>query len=94
MLAAVALPTAVNAQAVPKVGTFRQATTPAEQHACQTRPSGPRAQPFPKLGSCPSGYHTSGDYCLGTETAKHAIPKTGACPSGYHTSGAYCLSNR
>ena len=54
-----------------------------------------QAQAVPKVGTCPSGYHTSGDYCLGSsDDAKHAIPKTGACPSGYHTSGGYCLSHR
>src|SRR5687768_10252499 len=47
---------------------------------------------LPKIGTCPSGYHSSGDYCLGYENAKHAIPKTGSCPSGYHSSGNYCLS--
>jgi hypothetical protein len=48
----------------------------------------------PKTGSCPSGYHTSGDYCLASSAnAKPAVPKAGSCPSGYHTSGDYCLKN-
>jgi hypothetical protein len=51
---------------------------------------------LPKVGSCPSGYLTSGAYCLAGNNAKHAIRKSGSCPSGYMTSGRYCLngSNR
>ena len=47
-----------------------------------------------KDGPCPSGYHTSGNYCVGTENAPPALLKNGPCPSGYHTSGNYCLGNR
>jgi hypothetical protein len=43
-----------------------------------------------KDGVCPSGYHQSGSYCIGTEPV---ILKDGVCPSGYHQSGAYCLGN-
>ena len=48
-----------------------------------------------KMGSCPYGYRTSGNYCVpSSSNAKHAIFKNGACPAGYRTSGNYCLSNR
>jgi len=47
---------------------------------------------LPKQGSCPSGYSTSGNYCLAMPNAKHAVPKSGSCPSGYSSSGDYCLS--
>jgi hypothetical protein len=48
------------------------------------------AQPMPKIGACPSGYHPSGGYCAPGTTAGPALPKTGQCPSGYHASGGYC----
>ena len=54
----------------------------------------PAAAPVPKVGACPSGYSTSGAYCLAGAGARHAVPKTGSCPSGYSTSGDYCLSSR
>ena len=51
-------------------------------------------QPLSKVGSCPSGYHTSGNYCTpSSPNAKPAIAKVGSCPSGYHTSGNYCLAS-
>jgi hypothetical protein len=51
-------------------------------------------QPLPKQGACPSGYHTSGNYCTPSSgTARPALPKIGSCPSGYHTSGDYCLGS-
>jgi hypothetical protein len=50
--------------------------------------------PLPKQGSCPSGYHTSGNYCTPSSSgARPALPKIGSCPSGYHTSGDYCLAS-
>jgi uncharacterized membrane protein len=54
----------------------------------------PAAAPAPKVGACPSGYGTSGAYCLASAGARHAVPKTGSCPSGYSTSGDYCLASR
>jgi hypothetical protein len=48
--------------------------------------------PLFKDGSCPSGYHTSGQYCIPGKNAKSAIVKVGSCPSGYHSSGNYCLA--
>ncbi|HVL72394.1 MAG TPA: hypothetical protein VM434_10990 [Beijerinckiaceae bacterium] len=51
-------------------------------------------QAVPRVGTCPSGYHASGAYCLGFGNARHAFPRTGTCPSGYFASGAYCLAYR
>ena len=54
----------------------------------------PVAQPLAKQGSCPSGYHSSGNYCTpSSANARVALPHVGSCPSGYHTSGGYCLAN-
>jgi hypothetical protein len=55
-----------------------------------------KAQAVPKVGTCPSGYHTSGGACVPSSrqtAAWPALPKVGTCPSGYHTSGAYCLGS-
>ena len=49
----------------------------------------PKASPVQKVGSCPSGYSTSGAYCNPSSSARFAVIKTGSCPSGYSTSGAY-----
>jgi hypothetical protein len=54
------------------------------------------AQAVPKVGTCPSGYHTSGGACIPSSQqrpSRPALPKTGTCPSGYHTSGDYCLAS-
>lgn len=53
----------------------------------------PPAQPIAKTGACPSGYSTSGKYCVPGRHAKFAIAKNGSCPSGYFTSGKYCLAS-
>jgi hypothetical protein len=53
------------------------------------------AQAVPKVGTCPSDYHTSGSACVPNSQdrpARPALPKVGSCPSGYHTSGDYCLA--
>jgi len=54
----------------------------------------PAPQPLAKIGSCPSGYSTSGSYCAPGTQAHFAVPKVGSCPSGYSTSGAYCLAGK
>ena len=43
--------------------------------------------PVQKVGSCPSGYHQSSNYCIpSSSSAAPALPKVGSCPSGYHQS--------
>lgn len=50
--------------------------------------------PIKKNGTCPNGYHQSGNYCTPSSMrAAPALPKVGSCPSGYHQSGDYCLGN-
>ena len=51
-------------------------------------------QPVVKIGSCPSGYSTSGQYCIPGQNARVALGKREQCPSGYSTSGAYCLAGQ
>ena len=52
------------------------------------------AQPVIKNGSCPSGYISSGSYCVPSgDSSRFAIVKSGSCPSGYISSGDYCLAS-
>jgi hypothetical protein len=54
----------------------------------------PPAQPVMKNGSCPSGYVSSGNYCVPSgDSSRFAITKSGSCPSGYVSSGDYCLAS-
>ena len=54
----------------------------------------PVAQPIIKNGSCPSGYVSSGNYCVPSgNSSRFAITKSGSCPSGYVSSGDYCLAS-
>lgn len=49
-------------------------------------------EPIPKVGSCPVGYRTSGNYCIPLKsTDKEVVIKLESCPSGYRTSGHYCI---
>ena len=48
-------------------------------------------QPILKNGSCPSGYNSSGNYCVPGSSAHPVIEKNGSCPSGYNSSGNYCV---
>ena len=52
------------------------------------------AQPVLKNGSCPSGYRTSGKYCVPLKNGRFALAKVGSCPTGYRTSGKYCLAGK
>lgn len=52
----------------------------------------PPPQPLPREGSCPSGYYTSGEYCVPTSSAKFAIKRNGSCPAGYFASSNYCVA--
>ncbi len=47
-----------------------------------------------KQGSCPSGYFSSGSYCVPNANSTFAVEKVGSCPSGYWASGNYCLGNK
>ena len=49
----------------------------------------------PKEGTCPSGFYTSGKFCIPIrDDANPALLRAGQCPSGYHTSGKYCVAQR
>jgi hypothetical protein len=53
-------------------------------------------RPLPKVGGCPSGYTSSGRYCVPSTSgqARGAIEKVGgSCPPGFYSSGAYCVSS-
>jgi hypothetical protein len=45
---------------------------------------------------CPSGYHTSGSYCVANSNSSKPImpkPQGATCPSGWHSSGDWCQQN-
>jgi len=50
-----------------------------------------RASPIPKNGNCPTGYNTSGAFCVPGPNARPAIAKNGNCPTGWNTQGNYCV---
>lgn len=53
-------------------------------------------RPLPRLGSCPLGYYTFGNYCVpsSSDNTRGAIEKSGhSCPLGFYTSGNYCVSS-
>ena len=53
----------------------------------------PQPQPLVRNSSCPSGYYSSGAYCVPNNNAKFAIERIGSCPSGYYSSNSYCLAS-
>jgi hypothetical protein len=44
-------------------------------------------------GSCPSGYLSSGSYCVPSSSRQDAVakPPNGTCPNGWLSSGDFCL---
>lgn len=53
-------------------------------------------RPLPKVGGCPLGYYSSGNYCVPSSSGntRGAIEKSGnSCPLGFYASGNYCLSS-
>lgn len=53
----------------------------------------PAPTPLPKVGSCPSGYSSQGNFCVPGTSAQFAIAKDGSCPSGYGSQGSYCVAS-
>ena len=53
----------------------------------------PPPQPLVRNSSCPSGYNSSGAYCVPSNNAKFAIERIGSCPSGYYSSSSYCVAS-
>ena len=58
---------------------------------CSADNAAPPPQPLVRDSSCPSGYYSSGSYCIPNNSAKFAIERSGSCPSGYYSSGNYCV---
>jgi len=53
-------------------------------------------QPLPKVGGCPLGYYSSGNYCMPNKggNTRGALEKSGnSCPLGFYSSGRYCVSS-
>jgi len=49
-------------------------------------------QPLPKVGGCPLGYYSSGNYCVPSRSSntRGALEKVGGgCPLGFYSSGNY-----
>lgn len=59
----------------------------------QTAEAAPAPQPLARSGSCPTGYHASGQYCVPGPSARYAIERNGSCPLGYFTSASYCVAS-
>ena len=58
-----------------------------------TAGASPPPQPVARDGGCPTGYSSSGQYCVPGSNARYALPRTGSCPSGYFSSGNYCVAS-
>lgn len=60
-------------------------------------PAYAQLQPLPKVGSCPSGFVDSGNYCtpLSTTTRRAIVKSSEYCPPWWRQSGSnYCLEHR
>ncbi|NJO62892.1 MAG: hypothetical protein HC836_33125 [Richelia sp. RM2_1_2] len=51
-------------------------------------------RPVKNLGSCPFGYHVSGNWCVPGSSARNAIERDGSCPFGFTSSGNYCIGDK
>ncbi len=60
--------------------------------ACAIAWAAPPASTLPKVGSCPTGYSSSNEYCVPGSSARYAVLKKGSCPSGYSSSNEYCVA--
>lgn len=69
------------------------AVSPAFAESRYPTPTSDGRQRIPRIGSCPTGYFSSGSFCeaLRKDTPA-AMPKIKgvSCPSGYFSSGDYC----
>ena len=55
----------------------------------------PAAQALVRDGSCPSGFSSSGNYCVPGSGARFALARNGgSCPSGYFSSSDFCVSSK
>jgi hypothetical protein len=53
------------------------------------------SQSIPKVGNCPTGYRSSGNYCISnSKTFTDAFVKSGQCPTGYYQSSKYCVRSK
>jgi hypothetical protein len=43
-----------------------------------------------KIGSCPTGFKSSSNYCVG-DRGDYAEVRSGSCATGLKTSGKYCV---
>ncbi len=55
--------------------------------------SKPNAITVKKIGTCQSGYSSSGNYCLPNSNTRFAIPTSVSFPRSYSSSGQYFLRN-
>jgi hypothetical protein len=62
----------------------------ADQGSAASQPL-PQPKPPGPGGSCPSGYVTSGSFCMPTQGAQDAIPKPQNGVFSWTSSGNYCL---
>ena len=47
-----------------------------------------------KVGSCPNGYTSDGNYCRPhSNSSMFVILKDGSCPNGYTSDGSYCRAH-